>query len=96
MNETIAAVKAGGGTTLIVQPSPFIYRLRGRLSLGNQIRHLDVVRLSDCGEKKGALTWTYGPISIIRCIARLLSILTPIIKGHENPPIYPLEQPIKV
>jgi ABC-type uncharacterized transport system substrate-binding protein len=93
VSEVIAAVKAVGGTTLIVQPSPFTYRLRERIIASAIKFGISTLFAFPIAAREGALI-AYGPdyVSLYR---KAPLYVDRIIKGG-NPADLPVEQPTKV
>jgi putative ABC transport system substrate-binding protein len=93
VSETIAAVKAGGGSTLIVQPSPFTYRLRERIIASAIKFGISTLFAFPIAAREGALI-AYGPdyVSLYR---KAPFYVDRIIKGSK-PADLPVEQPTKV
>jgi putative ABC transport system substrate-binding protein len=93
LNEVIAAVKAGGGTTLIVQPSPFTYRFREGIIASAIKDGISTLFAFPIAAREGALI-AYGPdyVSLYR---KAPLYIDRIIKGTK-PADLPVEQPTKV
>jgi ABC-type uncharacterized transport system substrate-binding protein len=93
VSERIAAVKAGGGTTLIVQPSPFTYRLRERIIASAIQSGIATLFAFPIAAREGALI-AYGPdyLSLYR---KAPFYIERIIRGAK-PAELPVEQPNKV
>jgi putative ABC transport system substrate-binding protein len=93
VNEIVAAVKAGGGITLIVQPSPFTYRFRERIIASAIKNGISAIFAFPIAAREGALI-AYGPdyVSLYR---KAPLYIDRIIKGTK-PADLPVEQPTKV
>jgi putative ABC transport system substrate-binding protein len=93
VSAVIAAVKASGGTTLIVQPSPFTYRLREQISAAAIKLGISTLFAFPIAAREGALI-AYGPdyVSLYR---KAPLYVDRIIKGTK-PADLPVEQPTKV
>ena len=93
VSEVLAAVKAGGGTTLIVQPSPFTYRLREQISKSAIKFGISTLFAFPIAAREGALI-AYGPdyVSLYR---KAPLYVDRIIKGTKTADL-PVEQPTKV
>ena len=91
--ERIAAVKAGGGTTLIVQPSPYTYRMRERIIASAVQAGISTLFAFPIAAREGALI-AYGPdyLSLYR---KAPLYIDRIIRGT-RPSELPVEQPSKV
>jgi len=93
VGERIAAVKASGGTTLIVQPSPYTYRLRERIIASATQSGISTLFAFPIAAREGALI-AYGPdyLSLYR---KAPLYIDRIIRGTK-PADLPVEQPNKV
>jgi len=93
LSEVIAAIKAGGGTTLIVQPSPYTYRFRERIIASTIKYGIFTLFAFPIAAREGALI-AYGPdyVSLYR---KAPLYIDRIIKGTK-PADLPVEQPTKV
>jgi ABC-type uncharacterized transport system substrate-binding protein len=60
VSDVIAAVQAGGGTTLIVQPSPYTYRLREKIIVSATRLGVSTLFAFPIAGREGALI-AYGP-----------------------------------
>jgi len=93
VSELIAAVKADGGSTLIVQPSPYTYRMRKRIIESAINSGVSTLFAFPIAAREGALA-AYGPdyVSLYR---RAPFYIDRIIHGVK-PADLPVEQPTKV
>lgn len=93
VNEAIAAIKGGGATTLIVQPSPFIYRFREQV-ISSAIKFgIATLFAFPIAAREGALI-AYGP-DYVSMYRKAPLYIDRIIKGTK-PADLPVEQPTKV
>jgi putative ABC transport system substrate-binding protein len=93
INDAIAAIRNSGATTLITQPSPFLFHYRDRI-LGSAISHgLATISTSPAWAQEGGLI-SYGPDTIQMYRAAPFYV-DRILKGA-NPADLPVEQPTKV
>jgi putative ABC transport system substrate-binding protein len=93
LGERIAAIKAGGGTTMIVQPSPYTYRMRERIFTTATSSGISTLFAFPIAAREGALV-AYGPdyLSLYR---KAPFYVDRIIRGTK-PADLPVEQPTKV
>jgi ABC-type uncharacterized transport system substrate-binding protein len=93
VGERIAAVKASGGTTLIVQPSPYTYRRREHIIASATQSGISTLFAFPIAAREGALI-AYGPdyLSLYR---KAPFYIDRIIRGTK-PADLPVEQPNKV
>jgi putative tryptophan/tyrosine transport system substrate-binding protein len=93
LGEIIAAVKSGGGSTLIVQPSPFTYRMRERIIASAIKSGLPTLFAFPIAAREGALI-AYGP-DYVSLYQKAPLYIERIIRGTK-PADLPVEQPTKV
>jgi len=84
---------ASGSTTLIVQPSPFTYRQRGRIIASAMKNGLGTIFGFPVAAQEGSLI-AYGP-DYLHMYRRAPLYVDRILKGT-NPADLPVEQPAKV
>ena len=92
-NDAIASIKKGGAATLIVQPSPFTFRLRDRIIDAAMSHRLATVFGIAAAAREGALI-AYGPDQI-QMYRTAPFYVDRILKGAK-PADLPVEQPTKV
>ncbi len=93
MAERIAAVKTAGGATLIVQPSPYTYRLRERIFTLATQSGLATLFAFPIAAREGALI-AYGPDYL--ALYRKAPLYVDRIIHGTKPADLPVEQPSKV
>jgi ABC-type uncharacterized transport system substrate-binding protein len=93
VGEVIATVKTGGGSTLIVQPSPFTYRLRERIFASATKAGISTLFAFPIAAREGALI-AYGP-DYVSLYQKAPLYIERIIRGVK-PADLPVEQPTKV
>jgi putative ABC transport system substrate-binding protein len=93
VNNAIAAVKSSGGTTLIVQPSPFTYKVRGQITASATRFGISTLFAFPIAAREGALI-AYGP-DYVSLYQKAPLYIERIIQGTK-PADLPVEQPTKV
>jgi putative ABC transport system substrate-binding protein len=93
VNDAIAAVKSSGGTTLIVQPSPFTYKVRGQIAASATRFGIATLFAFPIAAREGALI-AYGP-DYVSLYQKAPLYIERIIQGTK-PADLPVEQPTKV
>ena len=90
--DVMAAIKAGGAVTVIIQPSPFTYRHRARLINSAMKYGVATIFGFSAAARDGALI-AYGP-DYLDLYRRAASYVERILKGA-NPANLPVQQPTK-
>jgi ABC-type uncharacterized transport system substrate-binding protein len=93
VSEAIAAIKTAGGNTVIVQPSPFIYRFREQVIASAIKFRISTLFAFPIAAREGALI-AYGP-DYVSMYRKAPLYIDRIIKGTK-PADLPVEQPTKV
>jgi len=91
--EVIAAIKSADGSTLIVQPSPYTYRLRERIFTSATQAGISTLFAFPIAAREGALI-AYGP-DYVSLYQKAPLYIERIIRGTK-PADLPVEQPTKV
>lgn len=93
IDELITGIKSSGGTTLIVQPSPFTYRTRGQIADTATKLGLSTLFAFPIAGREGALI-AYGP-DYVSLYQKAPLYIDRVIHGVK-PADLPVEQPTKV
>ena len=93
VDEAIAAIKENGGTTLIVQPGPFTYIHRERISDSAIENRIATIFAFPIAAREGALIG-YGP-DYVHMYRRAPLYVDRILKGTK-PADLPVQQPTKI
>jgi putative tryptophan/tyrosine transport system substrate-binding protein len=93
LNDAVAAIKKGGASIFIVQPSPFTYTERARLIDAANRYRLGAIYAFPIAAREGALV-AYGP-DYVGMYRQAGTYVSRILKG-EKPADLPVQQATKV
>ena len=91
--DVVAALKKAGATTVIIQPSPFTYRQRGRLLDSTKKQGLATIVAWPPSAQEGAVI-AYGP-NYVDMYRRAASYVDRIIARGAKPADLPVQEPTK-